>query len=386
MAAASRSLRDPSVSLTRVLDRLTTPALYLAALGGIQVGLLWVLRSHFGILLPAVSTAAYLGLLAGLLLVRGHWTAKLWATAGLSLLTSIGPTVVEVIHRAQGGISMEHDGLIQVEAAIDKVLQGQPIYGVDWSNTPLGAVPWFTTTGPNPALHHQAYFPLIILVGVPVRALTNLLGWPFDYRIVLIGFALLGLAAILSLPITAQRRVLLLTAVLPTAAFAGHIARLDRADMLVADHAASIDDEAFGHPRRAERDLDIALPVASDPLVRVTIAGEENSDVLRAVTDGNAVDADSSRLELLQHGSLLDARDAPAGEHVDQPRSPAREVARRQPKLAGQHRRKRKGRKRLARELRRYVAAGGCRQSPHQPGDQHQQQRQRREAHGAAHA
>ena len=213
MAAASRSLRDPSVSLTRVLDRLTTPALYLATLGGIQVGLLWVLRSHFGILLPAVSTAAYLGLLAGLLLVRGHWTAKLWATAGLSLLTSIGPTVVEVIDRAQGGISMEHDGLIQVEAAIDKVLQGQPIYGVDWSNTPLGAVPWFTTTGPNPALHHQAYFPLIILVGVPVRALTNLLGWPFDYRIVLIGFALLGLAAILSLPITAQRRVLLLTAV-----------------------------------------------------------------------------------------------------------------------------------------------------------------------------
>jgi len=213
MAAASRSAPDRSVSLTRVLTRLTSPPLYLAVLGGLQVGLLWVLRSHFGILLPAVSTAAYAGLLASLFLERGHWNAKLWAIAGLSVLTSIGPTVIEVAHRARGAISMEHDGLIQVEAAIDKVMHGQPIYGVDWSNTPLGAVPWFTTTGPNPALHHQAYFPLIILAGVPVRALTNALGLPFDYRIVLIGFALVGLAAILSLPIAAERRFLMVTAV-----------------------------------------------------------------------------------------------------------------------------------------------------------------------------
>ena len=213
MAAASRSAPDRSVSLTRVLTRLTSPPLYLAVLGGLQVGLLWVLRSHFGILLPAVSTAAYAGLLASLFLERGHWNAKLWAIAGLSVLTSIGPTVIEVAHRARGAISMEHDGLIQVEAAIDKVMHGQPIYGVDWSNTPLGAVPWFTTTGPNPALHHQAYFPLIILAGLPVRALTNALGLPFDYRIVLIGFALVGLAAILSLPIAAERRFLMVTAV-----------------------------------------------------------------------------------------------------------------------------------------------------------------------------
>ena len=213
MAAASRSAPDRSVSLTRVLTRLTSPPLYLAVLGGLQVGLLWVLRSHFGNLLPAVSTAAYAGLLASLFLERGHWNAKLWAIAGLSVLTSIGPTVIEVAHRARGAISMEHDGLIQVEAAIDKVMHGQPIYGVDWSNTPLGAVPWFTTTGPNPALHHQAYFPLIILAGLPVRALTNALGLPFDYRIVLIGFALVGLAAILSLPIAAERRFLMVTAV-----------------------------------------------------------------------------------------------------------------------------------------------------------------------------
>ena len=46
-----------------------------------------------------------------------------------------------------------------------------------------------------------------------------------------------------------------------------HIGRLDRADMLVADDALAIDDEALGHARRAERDLDLAvgsLPMRSN--------------------------------------------------------------------------------------------------------------------------
>lgn len=213
MAGIASTARDPGVSLTRVLSRLSSAPVYLGVLGGLQMALLWVLRSHFGILLPAVSTAAYAGLLASLFLVRGCWGAKLWTVSALAVLTAIGPTVLEMVHRAQGAPSMEHDGLIQVEAAIDKVMRGQPIYGIDWSNTPLGAVPWFTTPGPNPALHHQAYFPLTILVGVPVRALTNALGLPFDYRIVLIGFALVGLAAILTLPVAADQRFLVVTAV-----------------------------------------------------------------------------------------------------------------------------------------------------------------------------
>ena len=213
MAAGSRFAPHLGVSLTRVLTRLSSAPVYLGVLGGLQMALLWVLRPHLGILLPAVSTAAYAALLASLFLTRGRWDIKLWAISGLAVLTAIGPTAVEVVRRAQGADSMEHDGLIQVEAAIDKVMHGQPIYGIDWSNTPLGAVPWFTTPGSNPALHHQAYFPLIILVGVPVRALTNALGLPFDYRIVLVGFALVGLAAILSLPVAAERRFLIVTAV-----------------------------------------------------------------------------------------------------------------------------------------------------------------------------
>ena len=109
--------------------------------------------------------------------------------------------------------TLEHDGLLQVESAIDRLLAGRPIYGVDWSSTPMASFPWDLTPGGNPALHHMAYYPLTVLVGVPFRLVTGALGLPFDYRIVLIAFACLGLGAIAALPVHAERRVMLLTAV-----------------------------------------------------------------------------------------------------------------------------------------------------------------------------
>src|SRR5436190_398518 len=93
------------------------------------------------------------------------------------------------------------------------VLGGQAIYGVDWSGTPMARLPWDLTSGGNPALHHMAYFPLTVLVGIPVRLLTGTLGLGFDYRIVLIAFALLGLFAIATLPVAAERRLMVLAAI-----------------------------------------------------------------------------------------------------------------------------------------------------------------------------
>jgi uncharacterized membrane protein len=72
---------------------------------------------------------------------------------------------------------------------------------------------WDLTRGPNPALHHLAYYPLTVLVGIPFRLVTDALGVPFDYRIVLIAFALVGLIAIIALPITLERRFLLVTTI-----------------------------------------------------------------------------------------------------------------------------------------------------------------------------
>jgi hypothetical protein len=202
----------PRASLTRVAARLTTPSAYLAVLGGLQVLLLWTLRDHVGVWVAAASTAGVLALLALLLFVEGRWRLKLGGIVALGALTAIGPTVYAVVERTRIGLTMEHDGLLQIESAVDRLLSGRPIYGVDWSNTPMAQVTWPFTAGPNPALHHLAYFPLTVLVGVPFRFLTRGLGLPFDYRIVLIGFALVGLLAIVALPIAPERRFMVITA------------------------------------------------------------------------------------------------------------------------------------------------------------------------------
>jgi len=202
----------PRASLTRVAARLTTPFAYLAVLGGVQIMLMWTLRAHVGTWVAAVSTAGVVALLGLLVLVDGRWGLKLGAVGALGALTSIGPTLYAVVERPRIGLTMEHDGLLQIESAIDRLLSGQPIYGVDWSNTPMARISWDVTPGLNPALHHLAYFPLTVLVGVPFRFVTRALGLPFDYRIVLIGFALAGLLAIVALPIAPERRFMVITA------------------------------------------------------------------------------------------------------------------------------------------------------------------------------
>jgi hypothetical protein len=161
----------------------------------------------------AAGTVGIVGLLGALLLVEERWDLKLGAVAALGALTSIGPTLYAIVARPRLGLTMEHDGLLQIESAIDRLLNGQPIYGVDWSGTPMARLPWNLTAGPNPALHHLAYFPLTVLVGVPFRLVTRGLGLPFDYRFVLISFALLGLLAIMALPIAPERRVMVITAI-----------------------------------------------------------------------------------------------------------------------------------------------------------------------------
>ena len=204
----------PRASLTRVAARLTTPSAYLAVLGGLQILLLWTLRGYFGLWLPAAGTALFVLLVVAVLVVRGRWIAKLWALLGLVALTQIGPTVMNIVNRPRVGFAMEQDGMVQIELAIDRLLHGQPIYGVDWSNTPMASLAWDQTAGPNPGLHHFAYFPLTVLVGVPFRFVTSALGVPFDYRMVLISFALLGALAIGTLPIAQERRFMIITAVL----------------------------------------------------------------------------------------------------------------------------------------------------------------------------
>src|SRR5438552_12173940 len=211
MAGAHPPAGEPGLSLNRVAARLTTPSVYLAVLGGLQLAMLWMLRAHLGTALPVIGSAGLLAMLALVALKRGSEWLRFWGVAALGAFTAIGPTLAAIIERPRIGLTMEHDGMLQVESAIDRVLGGLAIYGVDWSGTPMASVPWGLTNGPNPALHHLAYLPLTVLAGVPLRLLTDALGLPFDYRLVLVGFVLLGLLAIAALPLSAQHRIMLMT-------------------------------------------------------------------------------------------------------------------------------------------------------------------------------
>lgn len=215
MAASSPAVLRPAAvnPLAGALSRLTTPSSYLAILGGFQVGLVFVLRGHFGIWLPLVSGALIVGLLVLLIRRSSAWGWKLLALLLLVALTTPGPALVSLVQRPEIGLTIEHDGLVQIEAAIDRVIAGKPIYGIDWSGTDLARIPWGLAPGPNPALHHFAYLPGTVLIGVPVRLLMKALSLPFDYRLVLIAFVALGLTAIAAMPLSAPRRFMATVAI-----------------------------------------------------------------------------------------------------------------------------------------------------------------------------
>lgn len=59
------------------------------------------------------------------------------ALVALVLITTVGPVLSSIDTRAHLGITLEQDGLVQTEAAVDRLMHGQAIYGVDWSNTAL---------------------------------------------------------------------------------------------------------------------------------------------------------------------------------------------------------------------------------------------------------
>ena len=177
---------------------------YTALFGGAQVALLWLVRDWFAIWIPVAGTVA-LALLPFLLRRTGMWPWKAVALLALIFITTVGPVLSSIDTRAHLGITLEQDGMVQTEAAIDRLMHGQAIYGVDWSDTALSQFP-IGPDGPNPALKHFVYFPLQVLTGVPVRAITGATGVGFDYRLVLIVWLLVALLAVLNLPVTAEAR------------------------------------------------------------------------------------------------------------------------------------------------------------------------------------
>ena len=203
-------------NLELALRRLTTPSVYLVLFGGGQLAWLWSQRLHFGTLVPACATICFLVLLAGLRL-DGRWRQKYWLLLLLTGIMTIGPMVGAIIMRSHLGLTFEYDGLAKDEVAIDRLLHGEQIYGINWQGTQVDG---YSYVFGGLETRHFNHLPLTVLAGIPIRLLAGAAGIPFDYRMVLIVFIVGGILAINSLPASYPARFMVMCAVMVDPALA----------------------------------------------------------------------------------------------------------------------------------------------------------------------
>ena len=142
-------------------------------------------------LFPGLWGAAWLlacGLLAIAYPLRDHALGARFLTrdrvihlGGLLFLFVVLPTIAMIVLRATGKpYTFVHDGVLMIEDAARKLLQGQNPYVADYLDTPLFYWPMIN----NPALYHLTYFPFPFLVTVPFVGAFDRLGIFWDERFI----------------------------------------------------------------------------------------------------------------------------------------------------------------------------------------------------------
>lgn len=142
-------------------------------------------------LFPGLWGAAWLlacGLLGIAYPLRDHALGARFLTrdrmihlAGLLFLFVVLPAIAMIVLRATGKpYTFVHDGVLMIEDAARKLLQGQNPYVTDYLDTPLFYWPMIN----NPALYHLTYFPLPFLVTVPFVGAFDRLGLFWDERFI----------------------------------------------------------------------------------------------------------------------------------------------------------------------------------------------------------
>jgi hypothetical protein len=188
---------------------ITVPAFYLAFFGGGQLLWLWTQWPHFGLLVPAVATVGFGGLFIWLRR-PGQMRGKYLALVALTGVMLIGPMVGSIATRTHVGLTFEYDGLAKAEVAVDRLLHGQQIYDVSWRGTQVDGYSYIFN---GLEVRHFNHLPLTVLIAVPVRFLTSATGLPFDYRLVLIAFVAVGLAAVTGIRLPDDPRFMVVSAV-----------------------------------------------------------------------------------------------------------------------------------------------------------------------------
>ena len=201
-------------------------------------GLPFLSQRHFpkvdlsGDALGGACTGLSMLLIFAFFVIRTNWfgrwveRAKLAIVCLVSLMSVVLPTVSDISARATLGlqlngqqVSFAHDGgVLQTEAAVQFLLQGQNPYAADYRNTQVAQgmdsrPELWRSLGfeENPAYHFYAYPPLTVLISVPFYAAgKHLLGW-YDQRILhLIALALLGVLGY-ALPTSTRWKLPLMT-------------------------------------------------------------------------------------------------------------------------------------------------------------------------------
>ncbi len=114
--------------------------------------------------------------------------SKSWLMAALLLLFVVYPTMYGMGLRYVGSLQGTHDGgVLQTEAAMDFLLQGENPYTRDYYGTKVEAnnssTNYWKNYGAIPIMHHLPYLPFSFLSALPLKLASELvLGW-YDQRL-----------------------------------------------------------------------------------------------------------------------------------------------------------------------------------------------------------
>ncbi|MBI3762702.1 MAG: hypothetical protein HY260_12705 [Chloroflexi bacterium] len=130
----------------------------------------------------------------------GRWVVPIKMSLVLLVvaLVVILPTAILIAARhASGPATFAHDGMIQIEAALEFLSRGQSPYGQDYSRTAMSQVQFpIAGVAANPALTHLIYMPLLLEISYPVyRVSLQTLGW-WDQRFLYIAVLALTLGVL----------------------------------------------------------------------------------------------------------------------------------------------------------------------------------------------
>jgi hypothetical protein len=136
-----------------------------------------------------------------------------WRFFGLALFLAGGaalPVAVLIGFHWSTGIPLDmHDGMFQTQVVAERLMTGHDPYGTDFTKTAL--VEWFHYTPDGSAIaHHYVYFPLVVLLAVPVVALEGLAGLGSDLRPLTLAISLAAAVVVFRAPFSWRVRYLLL--------------------------------------------------------------------------------------------------------------------------------------------------------------------------------